>query len=147
MNFIEVYKFDKNAKIPTKANKEDAGFDLYSIEDIYIKMGETKKIKTGISLNIPPGYVGKIEDRSSMALKGLRTGGGIIDAGYSGEISVVMHNFSANNTSITDKWYHIKSGDKIAQIIIQKIESPEIIIVDKLWTSQRGLYGFGSSDK
>lgn len=137
-------------KTPTRNNPFDAGLDLYAAEDVFIEAGATKVIKTGISVDVLPGYVGKIEDRSSMAAKGLRTGGGVIDSGYKGEVGVVIHNI--NNSSEEDpvlwrKGYKIKRGDKIAQLLVYKVELLTPIVVNSLGTSSRGSAGFGSSGR
>lgn len=145
MKNIKVYKLNSEATLPTRNKSADAGLDLYSLEDILIKVGTTVVVKTGVAINIPEGYMGKIEDRSSMAAKGLRTGGGVVDAGYSGDVSVVLHNFSGSNVTMFDGLYQIRRGDKIAQMVIHKVETPQVEEVDRLWSSERGLYGFGSS--
>lgn len=145
MKELQVYKLNTDATLPTRNKTTDAGLDLYALEDVIITIGSTAVVKTGVAINIPEGYIGKIEDRSSMAAKGLRTGGGVVDAGYSGDVSVVLHNFSACNGTMFDRFYLIKRGNKIAQMVIYKVETPEIQEVNELWTSERGLYGFGSS--
>lgn len=147
---IEVFKKNKEAILPTRANNLDAGLDLYSIETVYLPVGTTVVISTGIAIHIPPGSVGKIEDRSSLAAKGLRTGGGIVDAGYSGEVKVVLHNFSANSSKIygagsESSGIWIESGQKIAQLLIYKIETAPVIETTILWDSKRSDNGFGSS--
>ena len=149
---IEVYKLDKDAKLPTRAHNSDAGLDLFANETVYLELGSTNTISTGIAIHIAPGSMGKIEDRSSLASKGLRTGGGIVDSGYSGEVKVVIHNFSANTSRIygagkenTGMW--IQKGDKIAQLVISKIEIAPVIETTILWDSPRSNKGFGSSGK
>lgn len=144
MESINVFRLNEKAILPTRTNPTDAGLDLYASENVFIKKGETGLIKTDISVRIPPGYVGKIEDRSSMAVKGLRTGAGIIDAGYNGEVKIVLHNISNNDNSITNG-YLVQVGQKIAQLLIYKVETPEVLEVDISWDSQRGNKGFGSS--
>lgn len=145
---VNVSLLSENAKAPTRNNSLDAGLDLYAAEDIFIAQNETKVVKTGVAIAVPAGYVGKIEDRSSMAAKGLRTGAGVVDSGYTGEVGVVIHNIT--NTSNKDPvlWrngYSIKKGDKIAQILIYKVERPTVTVVSSLENSERGGKGFGSS--
>lgn len=147
---ISVSLLSENAKAPTRNNPLDAGLDLYSAEDVFIAQNETKVVKTGVAIAVPAGYVGKIEDRSSMAAKGLRTGAGVVDSGYTGEVGVVIHNIT--NTSNKDPilWrngYSIKKGDKIAQILVYKVERPKVVVVASLQESDRGTKGFGSSGK
>lgn len=147
---ISVSLLSETAKAPTRNNSLDAGLDLYALEDTFIELNQTKVIKTGVAVAIPPGYVGKIEDRSSMASKGLRTGGGVVDSGYTGEVGVVLHNL--NNASQKDPvlWrngYFIKAGDKIAQLLIYKVERPTVQVVNILDDTVRGNKGFGSSGR
>lgn len=160
---IDVYKFDEKAKLPTRANYTDAGLDLFSNEEVFIQLGETITISTGVAVHIPKGSVGKIEDRSSLAAKGLRTGGGVIDAGFNGEIKIVLHNFSAKDAykplpldemSCPHQKYQkermgtlINLHDAIAQLLVYKVENVPAVETKILWDSKRGAEGFGSSDK
>ena len=147
---LEVVLLSENAKAPTRSYALDAGLDLYAAEDLFISVNETKVVKTGVAIAVPEGYVGKIEDRSSMAAKGLRTGAGVVDSGYTGEVGIVIHNIS--NVSVKDPilWrsgYTIKKGDKIAQMLIYKVERPSVTVVDSLSRSGRASNEFGSSGK
>lgn len=151
---IQVFKHNPNAKIPTRAFPNDAGLDLYSIEDVNIPLGSTVTVDTGIAISIPEGYVGKIEDRSSLARRGLRVGGGIIDPGFTGSIKVIIHNITDSDSLMTQDgagFYTIqngaviKAGDKIAQILIQPVDTTGIIETKYIWNSSRGSNGFGSS--
>ncbi len=144
---IEVYKHHDKAILPTRAHPNDAGLDLYLLEDIFISVMSTSTLATGISINIPEGWVGKIEDRSSLALDGLRTGGGVIDAGFNGEIKVIMHNL-CNQGSYKDGEYgkQLKAGTKIAQFLIYKVSTENVVDVGHLWNSSRGSNGFGSTN-
>lgn len=150
MQTLKVFKLDERAILPTRAYPTDAGLDLYSLEDVFLPEGSTKVIKTGIAIHTPIGHVLKIEDRSGLALKGLRTGAGVVDSDYSGEIGVVMHNLSNNSAAGAydsyDRGYYIKKGDKIAQALLYKVETPEIEEIKELWNSNRGQNGWGSSD-
>lgn len=156
MNKIKVFKLSPEAKTPSRNKKTDAGLDLYALETVFIPIGTTAKIPTGVAIEIPEGYVGRVCDRSGMALKGLIVGAGVIDTGYTGDCSVVLHNFNAKTlTSLFLEegaykpqeltGYMVNAGDKIAQIMIFKIETPEVEIVEELWISERGSSGFGSS--
>jgi len=146
MESINVLRLNESAVLPTRTNPTDAGLDLYASESVFITRGETKLIKTDISVRIPPGYVGKIEDRSSMAVKGLRTGAGIIDAGYNGEVKIVIHNISnINDWFSSTRGYLVEAGQKIAQLLIYKVETPKVVEVKLSWNSERGDKGFGSS--
>lgn len=148
MNNLRIYKWNKSAKLPTRNVETDAGLDLYALDDVFIPVGKTVVISTGISIEVPNGYVGKIEDRSSLASKGLRSGAGVVDCGYSGQIGVVLHNLTANldrDSILLRDGYQVKAGDKIAQLLLYRIETPYTQEVTELWDSKRGSRGFGSS--
>jgi len=136
---LEVKKMDPEAKLPTRAHPDDAGLDLYSAEECILAAGERRAVKTGIALAIPTGYAGLIWDKSGLAAKaGLKTMGGVIDAAYRGEVQVILAN-------LAQAPYHIEKGAKISQILIQKIELPEICEVEELGDTIRGEGGFGST--
>jgi len=135
---IKIKKLNAEAKIPCYAHEGDAGMDLFSCEDIILKPNERKWISTGISIALPEGYVSLVWDKSGIAGKGLTTLGGVLDAGYRGEYKILILNISDQN-------YNIKKGEKIAQILIQKVEKAEIKEVEKLDKTSRGHGGFGST--
>lgn len=146
MESVKIFKLSPLAKTPTRTNPTDAGLDLYAIESTFIGHGKTVVVKTGVAINIPNGFIGKIEDRSSLASKGLRTGAGVVDAGYTGEVGVVMHNISNVDAALHHgRGYLIEKGQKIAQVVIYKVETPQVEEVSELWSSDRGSNGFGSS--
>ena len=150
MNKIKVFKLDKNASIPTRTYPTDAGLDLYALEDTTIKVGETKLVKTGIAVEVPEGYVGMIKSRSSLGIKGLQIGAGVVDTAFAGDLSVVVHNFSAVTKlplEVELPHYEFKAGDKIAQLVLIKIETPYAEVAEVLWESSRGSRGFGSSGR
>ncbi|MEK7496213.1 MAG: dUTP diphosphatase [Patescibacteria group bacterium] len=137
---IKILKI-KDVKTPTYANHDDAGLDLYSAENFVLKPGERRAIETGVKMEIPEGYVGLVWDKSGLAVNdGIKTMAGVVDAGYRGEIKIVLINLSNQN-------FEIKKGQKIAQMLIQKIEHPKIEIVEFLNESNRGEGGFGSTGK
>lgn len=137
---VAVKKLDPTAVIPTKANGYDAGYDLYALENLEIGPVNQKLVKTGISMAIPKGYVGLIWPRSGLAYKhGLDVFAGVIDAGYRGDIGVILYNSKLN------QHYKIKKGERIAQILFQKVEGFDLVEVETLDDSQRGEGGFGSS--
>ena len=138
---LKVCKVHREAVLPTRAYEHDAGYDLYSNEDIELKPGQHHGIATGISMAVPKGHVGLIWDKSGIAIKhGLKTKAGVIDAGYRGEVVVGMINLS-------DKVFKIEKGMKVAQILIQEVKVPEIEEVDSLDETERADQGFGSSGK
>ena len=136
-----IKKVHTDATVPHYAHPGDAAFDLFTPEKIEIKPGERVQVPTGIAMEIPVGCAGLIWDKSGLSHKnGLKTLGGVIDAGYRGEVKVGMINL-ANETYVFEK------GHKVAQMIIQKIESPDIEEVTELSDSSRGTGGFGSTGK
>jgi len=138
---LSVKKLHPLAITPQYAYPNDAAMDLFAVEEVAILPGKRASVSTGIAMQIPDGYVGLIWDKSGISQKhGLKTLGGVIDAGYRGEIIVGLF-----NTSDTAHIFSI--GQKIAQILIQKIEQPEIIEVLELEESTRGTGAFGSTGK
>jgi len=138
---IKIKKLDKKARLPEYAHTTDAGMDLSSLEDLIIDPGESIICKTGIAMAIPVGYVGLIWDKSGVAAKKeIKTMGGVIDAGYRGEVGVILKNLSQEK-------YEIKVGQKIAQMLIQKVEQPELLEVEELDNTDRGDSGFGSTGR
>ena len=137
---LKIKKLNEDAKVPSFAHSFDAGMDLYSCEDIKINPNEAVKVKTGIAMEIPEGYVGLIWDKSSVGSKGIKTMGGVIDSHYRGEVMVLIKNLS-------DMEYFFEKGDKVAQMLIQKVEHFEIEEVDELSSTVRGEGGFGSTGK
>lgn len=141
MNWL-IKTTDDRAKLPAKGSQYSAGFDLFAIEDVTLTSGKPEIVRTGISCswNDPSVYL-QIKERSDLALKGLRVGGGVIDFDYRGEIIVILI-----NTSKSD--YQIIAGDKVAQIVPLKITT-EIYVkhVDSLDDTSRGTSGFGSTGR
>lgn len=136
---IKIKKINPEAKTSSYANTRDAGMDFYSVIDITILPNERVACDTGIAMAIPAGYVGLIWDKSGVAFKGgIKTMGGVIDSSYRGEIKIIL-------TNLSDKEYVIRKGDKVAQMLIQKVESPSIEEVEVLDDTERGEGGFGST--
>jgi len=145
---LKVVKLNSEAVTPTRNYHDDAGLDLHALHDTFIPLGKTVLVKTGIAINIPIGHVGKIEDRSSMALKGIRTGAGVIDPGYTGEIGVVLHNLNnQQDHNIGRLGFTVKVGDKIAQLLLLETRTFELVVQDTLDTTPRSNSGFGSSGR
>jgi len=136
---IKIKKINPEAILPKYAHEGDAGMDLYSVEENFIlKPGERKVIGTGLSFELPEGYVSLFWDKSSMAAKGIKLSGGVIEYTYRGEYKVILTNLSSEE-------YEIKKGQKIAQVLIQSVESAEIEEVQNLSETIRGENGFGST--
>lgn len=138
---IKIKKLNPEAKLPSYAHRGDAGLDLFAIEEVAIESGEIVRIKTGVALELPAGYVGLIWDKSGLAANyGLKTMAGVFDAGYRGELQIVL-------TNLSDKTYVVKKHDKVAQMLIQAVELPDLVEVDELSDSSRGEGGFGSTGR
>jgi len=150
---IEIKLLNDYAKIPTKSYEYDAGWDLYSLENCTVKSGQRNIIKTGISIAIPEGWVGLIWPRSGLSVKsGIDVLAGVIDCGYRGEIMVCLYNTSSSFPVYVheDGRYktndlNIMAGDRIAQILFQKVPGVIFKRVDDLDKTDRGNGGFGSS--
>ena len=133
----------KEAGASIEAPREgDAGFDIRAAENSIIEPGEQKLISTGLKASIPLAWVGIIKDRSSMAIKGIRSHAGVIDASYRGEIKVLLSNAASES-------FHIEAGDRVAQMVVIPclVDSIEVDSEDKLGETGRGAAGFGSTGK
>ena len=139
---IKLKKLAAELPTPAYAYDSDAGCDLYSRVDLLINPGERKLIPTGIALEIPPGYAGFIQPRSGLALErgiGIVNSPGLIDSGYRGEVAVILINLDRG------KSFKVKKGDKVCQLVIQKVETPDIKVVEELDNTERGPAGWGST--
>ena len=142
MSFVlKIKRLHEEAKLPTYAYPGDAGFDLCVVEEATFAVGHYGAVPTGLAFEIPEGYVGLIWDKSGLSIsRGLKTLAGVIDAGYRGEVKVGMINLG-------NEPHTFKQGEKIAQMLIQKVEQPEIEVVEELSETHRGEKAFGSSGK
>ncbi len=137
---IPATKLDPGAVLPTRAHPDDAGLDLYALEDAELAPGEGKVVRTGVAVAIPQGHAGLICDRSSLARRGLKTAGGVIDAGYRGELGVVLWNISGRKELL-------KRGERVAQLLIVPAATPAVREVSSLDETARGAKGFGSTGR
>jgi dUTP pyrophosphatase len=139
---IDIKLIDHEIPVPFYAHQGDAGCDLRSRIDQIIPPGERALIPTGVCISIPEGYAGFVQPRSGLALKhgiSIVNTPGLIDSKYRGEIGVVLINTDKSEN------FNIKKGDKIAQFVIQKVESVVFNVVDELDETIRGAGGFGST--
>jgi len=121
------------------AHKNDAGYDLYSTENAWIRSGETRAIMTNARVCIPPGYMGRVTGRSSTATRGLLCHTGTVDAGYTGPIYAILSNLNHHMVEV-------KRGDRVAQLVI--LELPEVEMSEgKLPETERGNQGLGSTGR
>ena len=162
---INFKKLSDTAITPRKANYNDAGFDLYADEDVTLAYGETKAVATNIALELPDGYMADVRPRSGLTRDtALRVQYGTVDAGYRGGIGIICENVdNLYKVKTIDNKLHaiitgdqdailtyntaieIKKGDKIAQLVIQRIPDVELIEADELNETARGAGGFGST--
>lgn len=138
---IKVKKLDPTLPDLKYAKTGDAGFDVYARERTVLLPGVQVVVPTGVAIELPVGHVSLVWDKSGLAIKyGLKVLGGVIDAEYRGEYMVGMINLSRTP-------YTFEKGDKVAQLLIQKVEHARFEIVDELSETERGETGFGSSGK
>ena len=153
---IKYSRLETSAKEPFRANASDAGYDLFSTQYETLEPFQRKLISTGINIEIPEGFYGRIAPRSGLACKkGIDVMAGVIDSGYRGEIKVLLINFGFEGYNLKPNAFEamfgsankidIKPGDRIAQLIIEKCHSAEWKLVNSLEESKRGEKGFGSS--
>jgi dUTP pyrophosphatase len=139
---VLIKRIDPTVPLPTYAKGGDAGADLVTTKDFTLEPGERALIPTGISIALPDGYVALVHPRSGLAIKHgltLVNTPGTIDAGYRGEIACILINHDSKETVSFVK------GDRIAQLIIQKVERADFVEVEELPGSGRGSGGFGST--
>lgn len=138
---IKIKRLRPDGRVPTRAKNSDAGYDLYSTADLPITPTSRELVPTGIAIEIPEGYYGRIAPRSGLAVKaGVDILAGVIDSGYRDEVKVVMINLGQGLVSIN-------KGDRIAQLIIEKCHDVEWEETEELSDSDRGEGGFGSSGR
>jgi len=138
---FQVKLLNSNAIVPTKATPGSAGCDLYAAEELIIPSKKWKAVSTGISIRIPTDCYARIAPRSGLAFKnGIDIFAGVVDSDYRGEIKVIMMNNGGSD-------FDVKIGDRIAQIIFERIYEGILVEVEELDETKRGEGGFGSSGK
>ena len=141
---LPVTKLKDEATLPSRAHGGDAGLDLYACESAHIGPGERWSVGTGVGVEIPPGHAGLVLPRSGLARDhgiALVNSPGLIDSGYRGELRVLLLNTDPAET------FRVEAGDRIAQLLITPISSPEPVETEALADSLRGEGGFGSSGR
>ena len=131
---------DEGAIMPTRAHEDDAGLDLYSQENQIVSAKEAGYFDTGVHIEIPKGFVGMLKSKSGLNVRYGIVSEGVIDAGYTGSIVVKLYNHSGRD-------YRVKRGDKISQLVILPIITPELEEVKELEQTSRGSGGFGSTGR
>jgi dUTP pyrophosphatase len=152
MRVLKFKRLHDDAILPTRNDKDDAGLDIYALEDIEIPPSEVDKnivgvrigsarVPTGIAVEIPTGYGGKIRSRSGLAFNDdVICFEGTIDSPYRGELGVLLYN-------LTGRPYFVRKGDRVAQLVVNKCELPEPEWADELSFGARGAGGFGHSGR
>ena len=135
---LKVKRIHPEAKIPVYGHPGDAGLDLFSVVDRDLGPGEVFAVPTGIQIAIPPGHVGLVWDKSGISLKGVHRLAGVVDAGYRGEVQVVMINLGAAP-------FAVRKGMKIAQLLVQPVATVSVVECEELDDTSRGEGGFGST--
>src|SRR5207302_4748845 len=139
---LRVLRLDPRATLPRRAYPGDAGLDLHALERCVLAPGERARLSTGIAVEIPEGHAGLVLPRSGLAARhgiALVNSPGLIDAGYRGEVQVLLLN--------TDRAqpFALHAGDRIAQLVVTRVETPDVVEVAELAVSERGEEGFGST--
>jgi dUTP pyrophosphatase len=142
MSQLRVRRLHPEARLPTRAYDGDAGLDLYAVDTMTLEPGDRASVSTGIAVEIPPGQAGLVLPRSGLAARhgiALVNAPGLIDAGYRGEVRVLLLN--------TDREvaFTVAPGERIAQLVVVRVETPIVTEVQELALSERGAGGFGSS--
>lgn len=133
-------KLDKGAYMPERAHSTDAGADLRTPYDVIVPAKGSVVIDTGVHIELPPNTVGMLKSKSGLNVKHGLTSEGVIDVGYTGSIRVKLYNHSF-------KPYELKAGEKISQLVVMPILTPDFELVDELEATERGNGGFGSTGR
>jgi dUTP pyrophosphatase len=135
---LKVKRIHPEAKLPVYGHPGDAGLDLFSVADHDLAPGDVFAVPTGIQIAVPAGYVGLVWDKSGISLKGVHRLAGVIDAGYRGEVQVVLINLGGG-------LFALRKGMKVAQLLVQPVLTVEVVESDSLDDTSRGQGGFGST--
>jgi dUTP pyrophosphatase len=139
---LRVLRLHERATLPTRAYPWDAGLDLHALDRHVVGPGERASVPTGIAVEIPERHAGLVVPRSGLAARhgiALVNAPGLIDAGYRGEVKVLLLNTDRSEP------FTIAPGDRIAQLVLVSVQTPDVVEVDALTGSARGAGGFGSS--
>ena len=139
---LRVRRLHAAARIPGRSHPGDAGLDLHAVEGVELGPGERAKVGTGIAVELPPDHAGWVVPRSGLAARhgiGVVNAPGLIDSGYRGEVSVVLVNLDRREP------FRVEAGMRIAQLVVSRVEAPEVVEVAGLQDSTRGTAGFGST--
>lgn len=138
---FRVSKLHEDAIVPRRGREGDAGYDVSACEDMVLEPGSYHLIRTGIAIQVPTDCYARVAPRSGLACKGIQVGAGVVDSNYRGEVKVLLFNHRQDE-------YHIQKGDRIAQLVFERIYTPSELQeapYEELSCTQRGENGFGSS--
>lgn len=139
METIKCLALNANAQLPRKGSALAAGYDLTSIDYAVLKPGQREMISTGLAIQVPPGWYGRIAPRSGLAARyGLDVLAGVVDADFTGEVKVVLINLG-------DEEYVVQPGERIAQLVVERCANMPVALAYELEESLRGMDGFGST--
>ncbi len=141
---LRVQRLDPAALLPARAHDDDAGYDLYALERATLAPGARAMVRTGIAIELPRGHAGLVLPRSGLAARhgiALVNAPGLIDAGYRGEISVLLLNTDREAA------FEVAAGDRIAQLVVVAVATPAVVEAETLAATLRGEGGFGSSGR
>lgn len=139
MSELRVKKLVQDAIIPTRGSSGAVGYDLYSVDEIVLPPSQRTLVGTGVAVVLPMNVYGRVAPRSGLTVKhGIHVGAGVIDPDYTGEIKVALFNLG-------DVPFEIKKGDRIAQLVLERCETPDVHEIDTLDETGRGAGGFGST--
>jgi dUTP pyrophosphatase len=138
---LGIKKLSYDSILPTRGSDGAVGYDLYSDMECVIRPSERGLVSTGIAVVLPSGVYGRVAPRSGLAVKhGIQVGAGVIDPDYTGEVKVVLFNHG-------DKDFEVKKGDRIAQLVLERCETPPVKEIEIIEETDRGSGGFGSTGK
>jgi dUTP pyrophosphatase len=141
---VTLKRLDPGLPVPSYARPDDAGLDLYAAEDVTLGPGQRAQVRTGVAVAIPTGFAGFVLPRSGLALRhglSLLNTPGLIDAGYRGELMILLVNHDPATPAV------IARGERVAQLVVQRVEHVTLVETDDLPPSERGARGFGSTGR
>ena len=137
---LRVQILRNGARAPQRQSSGSAGYDLYACESNSVPPGGWALVDTGIAVAVPRGTYGRVAPRSSLAVRGVQVGAGVVDADYRGTVKVLLFNHGSTAMEVRD-------GDRIAQLVLERVRTPEVTVVDSLDGTDRGSGGFGSTGR
>ena len=142
-------KVHPDAKLPSYAHEGDAGMDVYAVEDVVLQPFQATLVSTGLVADIPIGYEIQVRPRSGLATKGVTVWNspGTVDSGYRGEIGIIMMYVTPFNDETKIRYFDIKKGDRIAQLVVAPVTPCEVVEVSAVGETDRGEGGFGSTGR